>query len=125
MRTLQAVSRLGRAGVLPAGRLPVSSAPARVRLPQPPMWQRRGAQVGGRLAELPPGVSAERAGVRGGTGRTRMGAGRSRQFGVEPSKQFISLPLSWKVFRSQFLQMQEKAPDTQVKRLCMSAFAVI
>lgn len=69
-----AASRLGRAGVLPAGKLPVSSAPARVRLPQPSVCQRRGAQVGGRDPELPPGVSAERAEVRGGTGRTGIGA---------------------------------------------------
>lgn len=38
----------------------------------------------------------------------------------------LSLPRSWKVFRSQFLQTREKeAPDTQVKRLCVLGFAAI
>lgn len=124
VRTLQAAARPGRAGVLPAGRLPVSSAPARVRLSPAAVRQRRRAQVGAEGAELPAGFT-RRGGSWRPPGAPAWGwpaGGRSRG---SPHRRF-SLPRSWRVFRSQCLQVREnEALDAQVKRSWLACYELL
>lgn len=79
------------------------------------------------MGRLPRGPRDLRArGRELGRYRARLGGAARRLAVGNEALTAISLPRSWKVYRSQFLQTREKeAPDSQVKRWCVLGFAAI